>query len=98
MTYFDIKVAVFAIKIANCKNSTRYRRSACRVGRLYFWKILAGEGAFTEATESSRLANFPESPCEHGARNSPSGGEGGGGAGYFSASPIAFSTSSSMTK
>ena len=30
-----------------------------------------------EATESSRLVNFPESPCEHGARNSSSGGEGG---------------------
>ena len=64
MTYFDIKVAVFAIKIANCKNSTRYRRSACRVGRLYFWKILAGEGAFTEATESSRLANSPNRRSE----------------------------------
>ncbi len=51
-----------------------------------------------EATESSRLAIFPEPSCEHGARNTPSGGEGGSGAGYFIASPMAVSTSSSMMK
>jgi hypothetical protein len=45
MTFFDIKVAVFVIKIANCKIYAKPKEVKCRVGWMGFWKNLAGKGA-----------------------------------------------------
>ena len=36
-----MKVAVSAMKIANCKKNAKQKVCACRVGRVEFWKILA---------------------------------------------------------
>ena len=41
MAYSDMKVAVSAMKIANCKKCAKQKVCACRVGREGFWKILA---------------------------------------------------------
>lgn len=45
MTFFDIKVAEFVIKVANCKKHTKQKEAMCRVGWMGFWKNLAGKGA-----------------------------------------------------
>ena len=37
-----MKVAVSAMKIANCKKCEKQKLCACRVGREGLWKILAG--------------------------------------------------------
>ena len=42
ITFFDLKDAVSAMKIAYCKKCAKQKVCACRVGREGFWKILAG--------------------------------------------------------
>jgi len=41
MIFFDIKVAEFVIKVANCKKYTKQKKVMCRVGWVEFWKNLA---------------------------------------------------------
>ena len=83
-TFFDLKDVVFVNKIADCRKSARDRASTWRVGRWIFWKILAIVRSL--ARRRFRLARkcpvIPFSPRQD----------------YFNASPIAFSTSSSMMK
>lgn len=45
MTFFDIKVAVFVIKFANCKKKCAKPKEVIhRMERVEFWKNLAGMG------------------------------------------------------
>ena len=84
ITFFDLKDVVFVNKIADCRKIAKPRVSTRRVGRCEFWKILAIVRSL--ARRRFRLARkcpvIPFLPRLD----------------YFSASPIAFSTNSSMMK
>lgn len=69
MTYFDMKVAVFVNKIANCRKCATVRASARQVGWPDFWKILAGLVHLMEASASSQMQHGPQSlgPAADGA-------------------------------
>ena len=43
MTFFDIKVASFGIKVANCKKRAEKNTRTHQASELDFWKNLAGE-------------------------------------------------------
>ena len=50
MTFFDIKVAEFVIKVANCKKYAKPKEVMCRMGWLEFWKNLAARSAGASQT------------------------------------------------
>ena len=83
ITFFDLKDVVFVNKIADCRKIAKPRASTRRVGRWNFWEILAMVRSL--ARRRFRLANvllFLYLSIQD----------------YFSASPMAFSASSSMMK
>ena len=53
MTFFDMKVAVFVIIIANCKKCARQKVAMCLVERAGFWKDLVGMGAMFVSSRTS---------------------------------------------
>ena len=46
ITFFDIKVVNFILKVANCKKYARRKARSFQVKRVNFWKNLAGRGDF----------------------------------------------------
>ena len=49
MTFFDMKVVLFVIKIANCKKRAKPNGGAHRAELMDFWKKMAGRRACRDA-------------------------------------------------